>query len=232
MKKIITFITLLTLATSLFGFGLPSVPGLDKSDDSSQTTSGPSAEVAQEALVKDYAFAAAMVLKAQQNFLKAFGNKNEAAKAGNRAEALLSGKGTPSKQELADAKEVSDEASAAINQLMSEDAEISEEGKVYYRAAMPYMFKGVQGLAQLGGTAKSFLDNAKNEIKAAGMGGAMKLKKKLAAGMYVAPKIPKLITDTTGNFKSLVTYGKKIKALDADYEADSAVDEIGHDDFE
>ena len=50
-------------------------------------------------------------------------------------------------------------------------------------------------------------------------------KKKLEAGMFVAPKIPKLIGDTTKNFKSLVTYGKKNKILDEGENYESEVDQ-------
>lgn len=223
MKKIITLLSLMTVSISLFGFGLPSVPGMDKSDDA-KSSSGPTAEVAQEALVRDYSYAAANVLRAQQNFLKAFGAKDKAAELEISAKKLESGE-LPSKQDLADAKALSDEANKEIKQLTSDEAEVSEEGKQYYRAAMPYMVKGVKGLVKLTNTAKDFLDNAKSEIKSAGMGGAMKLKKKLEAGMFVAPKIPKLIGDTTKNFKSLVTYGKKNKILDEDENYESEVDQ-------
>lgn len=214
MKKIITLLSLMTVSISLFGFGLPSVPGLDKSSDS-QASSGPSAEVAQESLVRDYCFAAANVLRAQQNFLKAFGLKDEANKLEVSATKLESGS-APSKQDLADAKEVSDEANKKIKELTSKQADLSEEGKEYYRAAMPYMIQAIRGTVALTNTAKDFLSNAKAEIKGAGLGGALKLKTKLEAGMFVAPKIPKLIGDTTKNFKSMLTYGKNNNILNPD----------------
>ena len=223
MKKIITHISLTLVTCSLFGFGLPSIPKVGGSDDSKQSESGPSAEVAQEALVKDYSSAAVSVLRAQQNFLAAFGKKDEAAKAEAVATKLESSD-KPSKQDLADAKAISDEANEQINELTSEESDFSEEGKAYYRAAIPYMAKGVQGLVKLANTAKNFIDNAQSEIKSAGMMGAVKLKKKLDAGLYVAPKIPSLIGDTTKNFKSLVSYGKKNKILDAEKDYDQEVE--------
>ena len=224
MKKIITNISLTLVTCSLFGFGLPSIPKAGGSDDSKESGGGPSAEVAQEALVRDYSKAAASVLRAQQNFLAAFGNKDKAAALEVAANNLESSD-KPSKQEIADAKALSDEANDEIKNLTSEEADFSEEGKAYYRAAIPYMAKGVQGLVKLANTAKDFIDNAQSEIKSAGLMGAAKLKKKLDAGLYVAPKIPSLVGDTTKNFKSLVSYGKKNKILDPNEESESYLED-------
>ena len=54
--------------------------------------------------------------------------------------------------------------------------------------------------------------------------GAAKLKSKLGAGLYVAPKVPGLIGTTAKNAKGLITYGKKNKILDPD---DQSADALG-----
>jgi hypothetical protein len=73
------------------------------------------------------------------------------------------------------------------------------------------------------------MDSSKNEIQAAGLMGAAKLKKKLDAGLYVAPKIPGLIGTTAKNAKGLITYGKKNKILDPDDQSGEALGAISTD---
>ena len=106
---------------------------------------------------------------------------------------------------------------------MEEGVELTEEGKAKYKESIPYMIQGAVGISKIAQTASEFLDSSKNEIQAAGLMGAAKLKSKLSAGLYVAPKVPGLIGTTTKNAKNLITYGKKNKILDADQQYDDGL---------
>ena len=107
---------------------------------------------------------------------------------------------------------------------MEEGVELTEEGKAKYRESIPYMIQGAVGISKLAQTASDFIDSSKNEIQSAGLMGAAKLKKKLDAGLYVAPKIPGLIGTTAKNAKGLITYGKKNKILEADDQSGAALE--------
>ena len=168
MKKIITLISLIAFSSSLFGFGLPSVPGTGSGD--AKSGGGAKASQSQDALVRNYKGAALQILRAQQNLMKAWGQKDEAEKLALKADDLEKS-GKTSKQDLAEAKELSDAATGKISEMMASGAVISEEGKVYFKQSLPHMAKAVKRLMKLGKTAKNFVNNAKKEIKSAGLVG-------------------------------------------------------------
>ena len=216
-KKVI-LITLL-MPAMLFGFGKLKVPGLGESEPAASTTADASG--LQDALVKDYLTANSSIQRGQELLLEAFDKKDDLAKL-EQARASLSGK--QSKQDLETITAQTKEAQEAIAKSMEEGVELTEEGKAKYRESIPYMIQGAVGISKLAQTASEFIDSSKNEIQSAGLMGAAKLKKKLDAGLYVAPKIPGLIGTTAKNAKGLITYGKKNKILEADDQSGAALE--------
>ena len=216
-KKVI-LITLL-MPAMLFGFGKLKVPGLGESEPAASTSAD--AGGLQDALVRDYLTANSSIQKGQELLLEAFNKKEDLAKL-EQAQASLSGK--QSKQDLETITAQTKEAQEAIAKSMEEGVELTEEGKAQYRESIPYMIQGAVGISKLAQTASDFIDSSKNEIQSAGLMGAAKLKKKLDAGLYVAPKIPGLIGTTAKNAKGLITYGKKNKILEADDQSGAALE--------
>lgn len=214
------------MPTLLFaGFGKLKVPGLGESKPEAAASSSASADAAglQDSLVRDYVLASSNLNQAQEKLLEAFGNKDLVAKIQTMRQSFENSGETPSKQELKRMKALTDEANAAINSSVEREEVLSDQGKELYKESIPYMVKGSVGIAKLGETASGFADSASNEIKAAGIMGAAKVKSKLDAGLYVAPKIPGLIGSTMKTTKMLITYGKKTKILDADDQYDDAL---------
>lgn len=202
----------------LFGFGKLKVPGLEKSEPAASTTADASG--LQDELVRDYLIANNSIQRGQELLLEAFGKKEELAKL-EQTRASLSDK--PSKDEIERQTAQTKEAQEKIAKSMEEGVELTEEGKKKYRESIPHMIQGAVGISKLSQTASEFIDSSKNEIQAAGLMGAAKLKKKLDAGLYVAPKIPGLIGTTAKNAKALITYGKKNKILDPDDQSGDAL---------
>jgi hypothetical protein len=218
MKNIkVTLITLL-MPAMLFGFGNLKVPGLGKAEAAVSTTAA--AGGLQDALVRDYLTANSSIQKGQTLLLEAFGKKEALAKL-EQGQDSLSGK--QSTQDLKAVTAQTKEAQEAIAKSMEEGVELTEEGKAKYRESIPHMIQGAVGISKLAQTASEFIDSSNNEIQSAGLMGAVKLKKKLDAGLFVAPKIPGLIGTTAKNAKGLITYGKKNKILDADDQSGDAL---------
>lgn len=225
-RKII-FIAAL-LPSLLFGqFGglkKPSIPGTSAGKSEDAAESSVDAAGLQDALVRDYVLASGNINQAQEKLLEAFGKKDLVAQLLTFKQNLAASGETPSKQDLKRMAELTAEANEALKSSVEREEELSEEGKELYRESIPYMVKGSVGIAKLSKTASDFTGSAKDEIKAAGLMGAAKVKSKLDSGLYVAPKIPGLIGSTAKTTKMLITYGKKIKVLDADEQYDDALE--------
>jgi hypothetical protein len=207
------------------GFGNLKVPGIGESKPAAAASSSADASGLQDSLVRDYVLASSNINQAQEKLLAAFGKKDLAAKVQTLRQSFADSGETPSKQDLKRMAELTDEANEAISVSVEQEQELTEEGKQAFKDSIPYMVKGAVGIAKLGKTAGDFSDSAKNEIKAAGMMGAAKVKSKLDAGLYVAPKVPGLIGSTAKTTKMLVAYGKKTKVLDADEQYDDALED-------
>lgn len=199
------------------------MPGLDKVVNNGVTESGVDASALQEALVRDFLLASTSINMAQEKLLEAFGKKDLVSQLVTLREKVLMADGTPSKEDLKKITELTKEATAAVKSSVDSEQSLSDEGKVLYRESIPHMVAGSVGIAKLSKSVGEFTDSAKNEIKAAGVMGAMKIKSKLDAGLFVAPKIPGLIGSTANTTKMLITYGKKIKVLDENEQYDEAL---------
>lgn len=224
MYKKVSILAAILLPVSLFaGFGGMKLPGVGKETKESSNTVEVDASQLQDSLVKDYLEASTNISMAQEKLLEAYGQKELAAKLKTLREEVLSAD-KPSKQDLKRQSEVTDEANEVIAQNLGQEAELDEAGKKLYQESVPHMVKGSVGIAKLSKSAGDFADNAKDEIKAAGMMGAAKVKQKLDVGLYVAPRVPKLVGNTMKTAKMLVSYGKKAKILDEDAEYEDALD--------
>lgn len=218
MKNIKVILITLLMPAMLFGFGKLKVPSLGKAEPAASTSAD--AVGLQDALVRDYLTANSSIQKGQELLLEAFNKKKEAAEE-EQEQASFSG--NASKQDLQRIAAQTKEAQEAIAKSMEEGVELTEEGKAKYRESIPHMIQGAVGISKLAQTASEFIDSSKNEIQSAGLMGAAKLKKKLDAGLFVAPKIPGLIGSTAKNAQGLITYGKKYKILDPDDQSGDAL---------
>lgn len=226
MNKKIQIIAFALVPAALFAFKMPEVPGVSKKEKAPESESSQvDASLLQDALVRDYVASSSNISMAQEKLLEAYGQKELAAKLQTLREEVLTADEKPSKQDLKRQAELAAEANSVIEESIEREAELTEEGKALYAEAIPYMVKGAVGISKLSKGASDFADNAQDEIKAAGMMGAAKVKSKLDVGLYVAPKIPKLIGSTMKTSKMLISYGKKAKVLDADAQYEDALED-------
>ena len=94
-------------------------------------------------------------------------------------------------------------------------SELDEDGKKELRKSYVPLAKGTYAMTKLGEAAKDWSKSAKDEIKSAGAMGAIKLKKKLSAGLYIVKTTPKIIKNWADTSKSLIAFGKEQGITDA-----------------
>lgn len=195
---------LMGLVASVYAFDLP---GMGGSKSQSTESSGPDAVALQEGIVRQYNAASAELLTAQALLAKAFGSKEDAAKAEEEAKALRSGNVSDEdsiKKTVATSKEID----AKTKEWMGKNVALSDEGrKLYASAFIPYA-KAVAGTNKLLPELKKFSEAATAQIKSAGLMDALKMKGKLAAGMYLASNLPGHASMLVGTSKNILTYAK------------------------
>jgi len=223
------FFTVMLLAVfsvpAYAGFGdlTKSVPGMGGADKSeSGKGASVSAEQQQEEIVKSFVSAYQDIFAAQSLLLKAFGMEDKAASHDADA-GEISGKSL-GKEEVKKALALSDAATKAIQAEIEKGAELSADGKKYYQASLKPMGMGTYKLVKFGPQASKWLSSAKNDIKAAGMMGATKMKKKLDIGLFIAKESPSVIKAFSTNLNSVVTYGKAQGLDTSDANSDKGMD--------
>ena len=165
-----------------------------------------SSESAQEALVIEFKEILSGVALAQAKVLEAYGLKDQAEAL--RADAgLISG--DCDKKCLDKAVAGSKKANKEIASLDLESAELDAEGKAALAEAIPPLIINSYQFSKLVPKIKDWGTSAMNEVKAAGMMGAITVKKKLDTGLFISTKSPGLIKDILSTAKKLLTYSKE-----------------------
>lgn len=162
----------------------------------------------QEGLVKRYAEAAGYMSTAQAELARAFELKDKAAALDAEATVLGSG-ATLDKDAIKKNREVSEAASAEIDQKIASGAELSAEGRQHYINSFGPLVKGVSSTTKLPAEASSFSDAAQAQIKSASLTEMASITSKLVTGAYIAKEIPGFSTKSMDNFKKIVTYAQK-----------------------
>lgn len=164
-------------------------------------------EAQQTQLVKRFVGAQEDLIDAQSLIADALGLKKEKEKLETEGKAL--GKGNVDKSSLQKSVAVTENANKAIQKKIDEGATLSDEGKALLgKSLIPYA-KSVTGTAGMVGDAKNLATGIQAQIKAAGMMGAMKVKKAFDVGLYLAPKIPTLAGGQLSQLKKMIDFARK-----------------------
>jgi hypothetical protein len=212
MKKIIVLCYLMLFSGSVLSFGLPEIPKIPGAG-SNTTSSAPSALDSQEAIVKDFKIAMKLMMESNIHIRAALGGKDSAKLDEIRAK-LASG--DCDNNCIKEAVKVSADASKLNAKLMENVEELNEDSKKTLTKAYGPLALGTLSLTKLMPKIKDWSKGAKQEIKDAGVMGAVKLKKKLDTGLFILKTTPSLIKEWGTASTSLVSFGKKIGLSKAD----------------
>jgi len=164
-------------------------------------------EVQQEKLVKSFVASQENLLQAQSLVAEALGLKAEKEKLDAERKAL--GSGSADKKSLKRSVGLSEDAQEAIQKKMKAGDALSDSGKkLIAQSLVPYA-KSVAGVTDMVNEAQALVDGIQGQVKAAGMTGAMKVKKTFDVGLYIAPKVPGLAAGMTKQLASTVSFAKK-----------------------
>jgi hypothetical protein len=190
----------------------PGAMAIDLKMPGTKASAAPAGDVdataTQESLVKRYAEAASYMNDAQSKLARAFDLKEEASALEAEATALGSG-ATLDKDAIKKNREVSDAASAEIDQKIASGAELSAEGRQHYIDSFGPLVKGISATSKLPAEASSFSDAAQAQVKSASLTEKASVTSKLATGTYLAKEIPSFSSKSMDNFKKIVTYAQK-----------------------
>jgi len=190
----------------------PGAMAIDLKMPGTKASTAPAGDVdaiaTQESLVKRYAEAASYMTAAQIELARAFELKDKASAL--EAEATVLGSGaTLDKDAIKKNREVSDAASAEIDQKIASGAELSAEGRQHYIDSFGPLVKGISATSKLPAEASSFSDAAQAQVKSASLTEKASVTSKLATGTYLAKEIPGFSSKSMDNFKKIVTYAQK-----------------------
>ena len=181
--------------------------GKKKEEKSGGGASQADVEVQQEKLVKSFVASQENLLQAQSLVADALGLKGEKEKLDAERKAL--GSGSADKKSLKRSVGLSEDVQKDIQERMDKGEALSDSGKkLIAQSLIPYS-KSVAGVAGMVNDAKSLADGIQGQVKAAGMMGAMKVKKTFDVGLYIAPKVPGLAAGMTKQLASIVKFAKK-----------------------
>ncbi len=211
-KKIVTLlaagVAVLACGTlAAADIGLPKLPGLGGSRSSG---GGGNAVALQDGVVLRYVQASTSVSTALRELALAYDLKEEAAKLDAEITSMQSG-AVNDKDSLKKNSQVSSEAQAAVQQKMDSGAELSEEGRKHYIAALPHYVTGVRLTQQLPDDARNFSSAAQAQLASASLIEKTKLTSKLSTGTYLVGEIPGFSGRVLTGFRQIVTYAQKNK---------------------
>lgn len=225
-KKSIILIALLFCFSSATAWGaMPNFGKLKESlpagasdalpEGSSEDSSAVSAEAGQEAIVTEFKQILSGVALAQVKVLSAYGLKDQAEALEADAN-LISGE--CDKKCLDKAVAGSKAANKEIERFDLESAQLDAEGKAMLAEAIPPLLINSYGFVKFLPKVSKWGKSAGDEMKAAGLMGAAKLKKKFDTGLFIVSKTPGVVKDIASTAKKLMTYSKQndIKVEGAD----------------
>jgi hypothetical protein len=183
------------------------LPGAKTAEPTSEESAG-DATAMQEGIVQRYCVASGYILAAQVELAKAFELKDQAAQLEAEA-ATLQGGATLDKDAIKKNRQISDDASAAIQAKLDAEAPLTDEGRQHYINSLAPFANGVAETSKLPAEASAFSNAAQTTIKSASMTEKLSVTSKLAAGTYLAKEIPGYSARTMDTFKKIVTYANK-----------------------
>lgn len=196
--------------------GAIDLPGVGKDAASvpkpAQASNGPSAEVAQEEIVRRFDGTLTGFIEAQVLLRRAFDIADESAAKGSDAEAL--GLESCEDQDCLEVKiGMSERNQVEIDKALEEGRELDDAGRQAYNDALPLYARATIDLGKLVPEVGQWSTAAQREIKDAGIRNARAVRKTLQVGMYVARHTPALAKTFSSATKGVVTYGNA-KQLD------------------
>ena len=165
------------------------------------------ASVSQDALIQSYSAAASLIAQAQEEFLLAYGMKDEAAALSETAKVLGSGSSL-NKKEIKTVSKQSKSADKAIAEKIDSGEELNAEGKEHYVKALGFYAQGLLATQGMTNAAMAFPASALAQIADAPMMAKASMKSKLSVGTYVAKELPGYISSLTKGFTKAVSYAK------------------------
>ena len=198
---------------------MPKVPGMYSSESSEQSADKQSASAAdgQESIVKSFSSTLDLIILANNMVADAITGKKKAD--GERAKA---NKSTIGLSQMKEKQEAAEDADKRAKEAMKNAGELSDEAKKDFAKAMIPMGKATYQMTQLSKEASKWFKGASAEMKSAGPMGAVKLKKKLESGIFVAKSTPEILKEWGGTSKQIIEFAKKqgvsTKGADGDME--------------
>jgi len=206
MKKAKLSLIALALASII---AMPSyaldLPGLKK-DKGASTEQSVDASALQDGLVKKYVGANLEINTAQSLLAESLGLKDSAAALQANAKALSAG--NLDEKGLTRVSQSSEETNKLVAAAMAEGKPLSEESKKKFTESLPHFIGGMGLTKDLPNEAKSFTSAAQQQISSASMMDKLKVKDKLATGVYVATDAPKFISSSANTLKSILAFAK------------------------
>jgi len=163
----------------------------------------------QEELMAQFSSAMENMLLAQSKTLEAAGHKEDAMKASAAAANYSSGNIDDPKAIERDT-ELTQENQAKIDQMLSEQEQLSDEGRAALAEAVPYYAKGMYDGYNLPDAFQSWSANAKDGVGQlkTNPGQAAKLTGSLNEVTTVTTSLPTLVKSWGGTTKTFITYAK------------------------
>lgn len=165
------------------------------------------ASASQDALIQSYGAAASLVVQAQEQFLLAYGMKDEAAALSETAKVLGSGSSLD-KEEVKTVSKQSKSADKAIAEKIESGEELNAEGKEHYVKGLGLYAQGLLATKGMTNEASAFNDSAMAQINSASMMEKASVTSKLSVGTYVAKELPGFISNLTNGLTKAVSYAK------------------------
>jgi hypothetical protein len=143
----------------------------------------------------------------QSQVAKALGLKEESEKLEAQSEAF--GSGNISTDELDRAWGISKSGQDAIDKAVDEGVDLSDEAKEEFAKALPLYAKGTIASLKLVPDVEKWGKSATSALKGAGLMDAVKMKKSLDTGLYVATELPGYISTAKDSYTTLIAFSKK-----------------------
>lgn len=197
------------LFVAMAGFGMGTqqteaqirMPG---SGGQTQAPSGGDINAAQSALVSNFVQSYVNIATAQAFLMEALNEREQAAALRTQAGALSSG--AVDRDAMRRATELSQEASATIQQRLAAGT-ISEAASVaLFAQALPPLISGTRGALQLPGQASQFAESSRAALGSASMLERGRLTTSLATGTYLATNLPGFVRTTADTYRRVFTY--------------------------
>lgn len=187
-----------------------SLGGLLKKPTASPTTGNDTSNLGgqQDELVKRFVSGFENLTAGQAQAARALGLKEEADKLESERDALRSGN-VRDKDGIKRTMRVTRSAQDKIDEKLAEGFVLDDEAKKELAKALPFYARGTADTIQLIPVAIKWSTSAISAIKGAGIMGALKLKKRLGTGLYIAKSLPGYVRNAKNSYQTLMAFSRK-----------------------